>query len=112
MLSWATESLLLDGRGMSDIKQGVTLEVMGEGWSMGPMTPAMKALAIQRQGDFKYDIPWTTLGNYLDYLTEKGISPNVASFVGAGTVRVHVLGEGDVDPDAAQLGKKIGRAHV
>ncbi|SNS77994.1 N-acyl-D-amino-acid deacylase family protein [Sphingopyxis indica] len=111
MLSWATESLLLDGRGMSDIKQGVTLEVMGEGWSMGPMTPAMKALAIQRQGDFKYDIPWTTLGNYLDYLTEKGISPNVASFVGAGTVRVHVLGEGDVDPDAAQLGKMRALVH-
>ncbi|WOF44425.1 D-aminoacylase [Sphingopyxis indica] len=111
MLSWATESLLLDGRGMSDIKQGVTLEVMGEGWSMGPMNPAMKALAIQRQGDFKYDIPWTTLGNYLDYLTEKGISPNVASFVGAGTVRVHVLGEGDVDPDAAQLGKMRALVH-
>ncbi len=103
MLSWANESLLLDGRGMSDIKQGVTLEVMGEGWSMGPMTPEMKKLAIQRQGDFKYDIPWTTLGNYLDHLTGKGISPNVASFVGAGTVRAHVLGEDDVDPTPAEL---------
>src|SRR3546814_20969491 len=111
VLSWATVSLLLAGRGMSDIRPGGTREGMGEGWSMGPMTPAMKALAIQRQGDFKYGIPWTTLVNYLDYLTEKGISPNVASFVGAGTVRVHVLGEGDVDPDAAQLGKMRALVH-
>ena len=111
MLSWATESLLLDGRGMSDLKQGVTLEVMGEGWSMGPMTPEMKALAVQRQGDFKYEIPWTTLGNYLDYLADKGISPNIASFVGAGTVRVNVLGEGDVDPDAAQLDRMRRLVH-
>src|SRR3954451_24076932 len=93
MLSWATESLIADGRGLSDTRQGVTLEVMGEGDSMGPLNPLMKRLAVQRQGDIRYPIRWTTLGEYLGYLQRKGISPNVASFVGATTVRVHELGE-------------------
>ena len=103
MLSWATESLIADGRGMSDTVQGVTLEVMGEGNSMGPLNPEMKKLAVQRQGDIKYPIKWTTLGQYLQYLQTRGITPNVASFVGATTVRVHELGEKDVDPTPAQL---------
>src|SRR3954470_519458 len=103
MLSWATESLIADGRGLSDTAQGVTLEVMGEGDSMGPLTPHMKALAVQRQGDIKYPIRWTTLAQYLEYLQKKGVTPNVASFVGATTVRVHELGEKDVQPTPAQL---------
>jgi N-acyl-D-amino-acid deacylase len=103
MLSWATESLIADGRGLSDTVQGVTLEVMGEGDSMGPLTPEMKRLEVKRQGDIKYPIRWTTLGQYLQYLQNKGITPNVASFVGATTVRVHELGEKDVDPTPAQL---------
>ena len=105
MLSWANESLLADGRGLSDTKQGVTLEVMGEGDSMGPLNPAMKRLAVQRQSDIRYPIRWTTLGQYLEYLTRRGITPNVASFVGATTVRVHELGEKDVDPTPAQLAR-------
>lgn len=92
MLSWANESLMVDGRGMSDIKQGVTLEVMGEGNSMGPFTPEMKSYLTNMQSDFKYEISWTTLGEYLDLLAQKGVSPNIASFVGAETVRVHELG--------------------
>lgn len=92
MLSWATESLIHDGRGMSDIKQGVTLEVMGEGSSMGPLNESMKLEAIERQGSIKYDITWTTLGEYLDFLEARGISPNVASYVGATTLRVHEVG--------------------
>lgn len=103
MLSWATESLIADGRGMSDTKQGVTLEVFGEGWSMGPFNDAMKADAVKQQGDLRYDIAWTTLGEYLEHLQQRGITPNVASFVGATTVRIHELGEGDVDPTPAQL---------
>jgi N-acyl-D-amino-acid deacylase len=103
MLSWATESLIADGRGMSDTRQGVTLEVMGEGDSMGPWNAEMKRLAVKRQGDIKYPIKWTTLGQYLEYLQKKGITPNVASFVGATTVRIHELGEKDVDPTPAQL---------
>lgn len=103
MLSWATESLIADGRGQSDIRQGVTLEVMGEGESMGPWSAAQKANEAARQGDIKYRIDWTSLGEYLAYLEKKGISPNVASFVGATTVRVHELGEGDVDPTPEQL---------
>ncbi len=103
MLSWATESLIADPRSMSDIKQGVTLEVMGEGWSMGPVNAAMKAQETARQGDIRYAIEWTTLGDYLNFLEERGISTNVASFVGAATVRVHELGEGDVDPTPEQL---------
>ena len=103
MLSWATESLIADGRGMSDTAQGVTLEVMGEGDSMGPWNPQMKRLEVARQSDIKYPIRWTTLGQYLEYLQRKGITPNVASFVGATTVRVHELGEKDVDPTPEQL---------
>ena len=103
MLSWATESLIADGRSMGDIKQGVTLEVMGEGDSMGPLTPAMKTAALERQSDIKYPISWTTLRQYQDGLVAKGISPNIASFVGATTVRVHELGEGDVDPTPEQI---------
>jgi N-acyl-D-amino-acid deacylase len=103
MLSWATESLIADGRGLSDTAQGVTLEVMGEGDSMGPLNPQMKRLAVQRQSDIRYPIRWTTLGQYLEYLQRKGITPNVASFVGATTVRVHELGEKDVDPTPEQL---------
>jgi N-acyl-D-amino-acid deacylase len=105
MLSWANEALIQDGRGQSDIRQGVTLEVMGEGWSMGPYTEEMKRLAVSRQGDIRYPITWTTLGEYLEFLERRGVSHNVASFVGATTVRVHELGEGDVDPDPAQLAR-------
>ena len=105
MLSWSTESLIHDGRALSELKQGVTLQVMGEGSSMGPLNPEMKQLAEQRQGDIRYPIAWTTLDEYLRFLARKGVSVNVASFVGAETVRVHVLGEGDVDPTPAQLGR-------
>jgi N-acyl-D-amino-acid deacylase len=103
MLSWAVESLIADGRGLSDIDQGVTLEVFGEGDSMGPLTPEMKRNDLKRQGDIKYPIGWTSLAQYLDWLTKRGVSPNVASFVGATTVRVHELGEKDVDPTPEQL---------
>jgi N-acyl-D-amino-acid deacylase len=103
MLSWAVESLIADGRGMSDTYQGVTLEVFGEGNSMGPYTPEMKTLELKRQGDIKFPITWTTLGQYLEFLQQKGVTPNVASFVGATTVRVHELGEKDVQPTPAQL---------
>ena len=108
MLSWATESLLVDPRGLSDLRQGVTLEVMGEGWSMGPLSDEMKTLAVQRQGDIKYPIQWTTLGEYLGFLERKGIAPNVASFVGATTVRQIVLGEKDIDPNPDQLRRMRG----
>ncbi len=92
MLSWANSSLIEDGRSQSDIRQGVTLEVLGEGWSMGPLTDSMKIDMKEDQGDIKYDIEWTTLGEYLQYLEDKGVSTNVASFVGNGTVREHVVG--------------------
>jgi N-acyl-D-amino-acid deacylase len=103
MLSWATESLIADGRGLGDTEQGVTLEVFGEGNSMGPLNPRMKRLALNRQDDIKFPITWTTLGQYLEFLQRKGVTPNVASFIGATTVRVHELGEKDIDPTPAQL---------
>ncbi len=103
MLSWATESLIEDGRAMADVKQGVTLEVMGEGWSMGPLNDVMKADVKKYQGDIKFDVAWTTLREYLDWLVSRGISVNVASFVGATTVRMHVLGEVDRAPNAEEL---------
>jgi N-acyl-D-amino-acid deacylase len=108
MLSWATESLIADGRGLSDLKQGVTLEVMGEGSSMGPWSAEMIAQEKARQGDVKYDITWTTLGGYLEMLEKKGVGPNVASMIGAETARTYVLGEGDVDPDPSQLATMKG----
>jgi N-acyl-D-amino-acid deacylase len=103
MLSWATESLIEDGKSQSDIRQGVTLEVMGEGESMGPWTDEMKARELKAQGDVRYPIQWSSLGEYLSFLERKGVSTNVASFVGATTVRVHELGEADRDPTPAQL---------
>jgi N-acyl-D-amino-acid deacylase len=102
MLAHPEESLIADGRGLSDLAQGVTLEVIGED-SMGPLTPEMIRLGEERQSDIKYKITWTTLGGYLDMLQKKGISPNVASFVGAGTVRTNLLCEADVQPTLAQL---------
>ncbi|HEY4596222.1 MAG TPA: D-aminoacylase, partial [Thermoanaerobaculia bacterium] len=105
MLSWATESLLVDGRAQSDLRQGVTLEVMGEGNSMGPLNDAMKKEGVEQQGDIKYPITWTTLGEYLDQVVAKGIAPNVASFVGATTVRVHEIGYADRPPTADELAR-------
>jgi N-acyl-D-amino-acid deacylase len=102
MLAHPEESLLVDGRALSDLKQGVTLEVMGED-SMGPLTPRMKELMKQRQADIHYDIDWTTLGEYLEKLQKRGIAPNVASFVGAGAVRTNLLGEADLQPTPQQL---------
>jgi N-acyl-D-amino-acid deacylase len=103
MLSWATESLLQDGRSQSDIRQGVTLEIMGEGESMGPLNDAMKKEMVEQQGDIKYAVKWTTLGEYLDYLIHRGVSCNVASFVGATTVRIHEIGYADRPPTPAEL---------
>lgn len=103
MLSWANESLLHDGRSQSDIRQGVTLEILGEGESMGPLSPAMKKEMAAQQGDIRYEVQWTTLGEYLDYLVKRGISPNVGSFVGATTVRVHEIGYQDRPPTPAEL---------
>ncbi|MGH9340956.1 MAG: N-acyl-D-amino-acid deacylase family protein [Acidobacteriota bacterium] len=103
MLSWATESLIADGHSQSEIRQGVTLEVFGEGSSMGPLSEEMKRRQRLSQGDIRYEIEWTTLAEYLNYLAERGISPNVASFVGATTVRIHVLGYEDRPPTPDEL---------
>ena len=103
MLSWANRSLIEDGRSQSDIRQGVTLEVLGEGSSMGPLTDTMKRQMREQQGDIKYAIEWTTLGEYLDYLVQRGVSCNVASFVGATTVRVHEIGYADRPPTPEEL---------
>jgi N-acyl-D-amino-acid deacylase len=92
MLSWSTESLLADGRSQGEIRQGVTTQIMGEGDSMGPLTDEMKRRRIESQGDFKFDITWTTLSEYLKELERRGVSQNVASFVGATTIREHVVG--------------------
>jgi N-acyl-D-amino-acid deacylase len=92
MLSWANVSLIEDGRSQGDIRQGVTLEVLGEGTSMGPLSEEMKEEMKKNQQDITYDITWTTLGEYLDFLEKKGVSTNIASFVGNGTLRRHVIG--------------------
>ena len=108
VLSWANESLLHDGRSQSDIRQGVTLEVFGEGWSMGPWSDSMKAAELESQGDLTFGIEWTTLGEYLEHLEARGIAPNVASFVGAATVRIHELGQADRDPTPGELERMRG----
>lgn len=103
MLSWSTESLLVDGRSQSDIRQGVTTEIMGEGSSMGPLNERMKRRMLEEQKDIKYEIEWSTLGEYLRHLEARGVSCNVASFIGATTIREYVLGLEDKQPDKAQL---------
>lgn len=103
MLSWANESLIEDGRSLSGIYQGVTLEVMGEGRSMGPLNDPLRDAAKARQGDIRYDLQWTTLGEYLIFLEHKGVSANVASFVGATTLRTHELGFEDRPPTEEEL---------
>jgi N-acyl-D-amino-acid deacylase len=103
MLSWAGDALMEDGRSQGDIRQGVTLEVFGEGTSGGPLTDQMKNLEVTSQGDIKFDVEWTTLGEYLEHLETKGISPNVASFVGATTLRVHEIGYEDRPPTDDEL---------
>jgi N-acyl-D-amino-acid deacylase len=103
MLSWSTESLLVDGRGQSEIRQGVTTQIMGEGWSMGPLNPAMKKRVKAEQMDIRYDVEWTTLCEYLTFLQRKGVAHNVASYVGAATVREYVLGLENKKPTADEL---------
>ena len=103
MMSWANESLIHDGRSQSDIRQGVTLEIMGEGSSMGPLNDSMKAEMIGQQGDIQFDVEWTSLAEYLDFLEQRGISPNVASFIGAATPREYVIGHEDRPPTSEEL---------
>ncbi|HZC29232.1 MAG TPA: hypothetical protein VE269_05785 [Gaiellaceae bacterium] len=103
MLSWATESLIEDGRGQSDVRQGVTLEVFGEGESMGPLNAALAEELVRRQTNIRYEVEWTTLGEYLEYLERRGVTPNVASFVGAATLRAHAIGYDDREPTVAEL---------
>jgi N-acyl-D-amino-acid deacylase len=103
MLSWANESLIIDGRSQADIRQGVTLEIFGEGESMGPLNDEMKQAAVEMQGDLRYDVAWTTLGEYLDHLVKRGVSPNVASYVGATTVRIHELGYANRPPTGPEM---------
>ena len=105
LMSWANESLIHDGRSQSDIRQGVTLEILGEGWSMGPLNDELKAYLTERQGDIRYDIEWTTLREYLEFLVRRGVSCNVASFVGAGGVRANVLGFADRRPTPDELAR-------
>jgi len=105
MLSWSVESLIKDGRGLSDIAQGVTLEVFGEGWSMGPLsnTPETQAMLKRFLADNYEEMPWNTLGEYLEFLEGRGVSPNVASFVGATTLRIHEVGFEDRPPTPSEL---------
>lgn len=103
MLSWSTESLIEDGRSQSEIRQGVTTEIMGEGWSMGPLNDQMKQRIVAEQKDIKYEIKWNSLAEYLKYLEQRGIAPNVASYLGATTVREHVIGLEDKPPTPEQL---------
>lgn len=103
MLSWSTESLIQDGRSQSEIRQGVTTEIMGEGDSMGPLNDRMKERYVREQRDIKYDIKWNTLAEYLRYLEKRGVSCNVASFLGATTVREYVIGLEDKQPTREQL---------
>jgi N-acyl-D-amino-acid deacylase len=103
MLSWSTESLIEDGRSQGELREGVTTEIMGEGWSMGPLNDRMKERVVSEQKDIKYEIKWNTLAEYLRYLEQRGVSCNVASFIGATTIREHVIGLEDKQPTPEQL---------
>lgn len=108
MLSWATDTLFADGRSQSDIRQGVTLEIFGEGWSLGPLNDRMKRERAEQQGDIRYDITWTTLDEALRALERRGISTNIASFVGATTVRMHEIANDDRPPTVEELARMRG----
>lgn len=114
MLSWAVEDLIVDGRSMGDIKQGVTTEIFGEGSSMGPLSDEMKQRAKAEQGDLKFDIEWTTLAEYLQFLERRGVSPNVASYIGATTIREHVIGLEDkkATPEQMQRMRELVRQEM
>ena len=103
MLSWGVETLIEEGKSQSDIRQGVTLEVFGEGMSWGPLNEELKAYMKKNQGDIKYDINWTTLGEYLQFLEDKGVSTNIASFIGATTLRINAVGYNDSKPNESEL---------
>ncbi|MFC2953863.1 amidohydrolase family protein [Marinicaulis aureus] len=103
MMSWAVDSLMVDGRAQSDIRQGVTLEVFGEGESWGPVNERTKEEMLRSQGDIRYDIEWTSLGDYLEFMEARGVAPNFASYIGATTVRNYVIGEEDRAPTAEEL---------
>jgi len=103
MLSWSTESLIQDGRSQSEIRQGVTTEIMGEGESMGPLNDRVREFMLKQQADIKYDITWKTLAEYLQFLEKRGISCNVASFIGATTIRQNVIGFDDRPPTPQEL---------
>jgi N-acyl-D-amino-acid deacylase len=103
MLSWSNESLIQDGRSQSEIRQGVTTEIMGEGESMGPVNDRVREHMLRAQKDIKYEIKWKTLSEYLQYLEKRGVSCNVASFLGATTVRENVIGFEDKSPTPEQL---------
>jgi N-acyl-D-amino-acid deacylase len=103
MMCWANETLIQDGRSQSDIRQGVTMEVLGEGFSMGPLSESMKQEMAETQGDIKYEVEWTTLDEYLQFLERKGVSPNVGSFIGAASPRVYVIGYDDRPPTDEEL---------
>jgi N-acyl-D-amino-acid deacylase len=103
MLSWSTQSLIQDGRSQSELRQGVTTEIMGEGESMGPLNDELKKRMVEQQSDIKFDIKWNTLSEYLRYLESRGISCNVASFIGATTIRQYVVGWEDKPPTPEQL---------
>ena len=103
MLSWSVDTLIADGRSQGEIRQGVTTEIFGEGDSMGPLTEEMKKRREEGMGDIKYKIEWTTLSEYLQYLEKRGISPNVASYIGAATIREYVIGLDDKKATPAQM---------
>ena len=103
MLSWSVASLIQDGRSQSEIRQGVTTEIMGEGESMGPLNDRVREHMLRQQTDIKYDIKWNTLAEYLQYLEKRGVSCNVASFTGATTIREYVIGFDDKPPTTEQL---------
>jgi len=103
MLSWSVASLIQDGRSQSEIRQGVTTEVMGEGFSMGPVNHRIRQFILSQQTDIKFDIKWTTLAEYLRYLETRGVSCNVASFLGAATIREYVIGFENKQPTPQQM---------
>ena len=103
MLSWSVDSMIIDGKSQGELRQGVTTQIFGEGDSMGPLTEVMRKRRLEQQGDLKYDIPWTTLAEYLTYLEKRGVSQNVASYIGATTIREYVIGLEDKKATPEQM---------
>lgn len=105
ILSHSGFSILHDPRSLGELTQGVTTQVLGEGSSMGPLTPALRAELADSAGPLDVEVCWERLSEYLRHVEQRGTAQNVASFIGGGTIRANVVGHDDRPATDQELGR-------